>query len=241
MSTNILFIFEGEKTENQIIDNLKNFFFINNVIITCAYCGTMYQFYKEIEEDKDLDVFNLLKDKNKNKIKNLQGYVSNDFAEIFLFFDYDGHDPKANDDNLKEMLKFFKNETDKGKLYINYPMVESLKHIIDYSKFYELNVECKKNIKYKNVVHDQCLEELKDFSRYSEYIWKKLLKAHIYKMNYIVNNDNSFPSDLISQEIIFSNQQVKFINKNSTISVLNSFPIFIHDYFGNKRTKEMLD
>jgi redox-regulated HSP33 family molecular chaperone len=51
--SNILFIFEGEKTENQIINNLTKHF-INeqkNTLITCAYCAEIYQLHKEISKD----------------------------------------------------------------------------------------------------------------------------------------------------------------------------------------------
>lgn len=53
------------------------------------------------------------------------------FSQIFLFFDYDFQNrlgtQKVNG-ILDEMLDFFSDETENGKLYINYPMIESLKY-----------------------------------------------------------------------------------------------------------------
>ena len=63
--------------------------------------------------DEDLDTFNLLKDIPINK-QNLKEYKRTDF-EIYLFFDYDGHDTMADDSILIDLI--LKNEeTEKGKL-----------------------------------------------------------------------------------------------------------------------------
>ena len=145
MSNNILFIFEGEKTEKQIVNNLSEFFISENSIIQCAYCTNLYHLHKEISEDPDLDTFTLLKSKTQNSSA-LSSFTRNDFAEIYMFFDYDGHDPIATDEKTQETLNFFNEETDKGKLFISYPMVEALKHFSKETSYKELKVLCKENI-----------------------------------------------------------------------------------------------
>ena len=126
---NILFIFEGEKTEKQITDNLTKYFINENLVVQCAYCANIYKLYKDIIEDEDLDTFLLLKELPNNQ-EIFSQYNSNDFAEIYMFFDYDGHDTIADDKKVTELLKFFNEETLKGKLFISYPMVEALKHFL---------------------------------------------------------------------------------------------------------------
>ena len=148
MSTKILFIFEGEKSEKQITNNLIQFFLNENSVVTCAYCTTIYKLFAEISEDKYLDTFSLLKEIKANK-EILKGFNRSDFAEIYMFFDYDGHVTNASDEKLQNLLGFFNEETEKGKLYINYPMVEALKHIEDFDTFKDLKVACKENIGYK--------------------------------------------------------------------------------------------
>ncbi|TOP22640.1 hypothetical protein CGH19_24830, partial [Vibrio parahaemolyticus] len=49
------------------------------------------------------------------------------------FFDYDAHVPNSSNEKIKELLNFFSEETDKGKLFISYPMIESMKCISDLS------------------------------------------------------------------------------------------------------------
>lgn len=63
MINRILFVFEGERTENLVYDSLSKHFLDKDLIITCAYCAEIYQLYEEIKEDEYLDVFPLLKEK----------------------------------------------------------------------------------------------------------------------------------------------------------------------------------
>jgi len=83
MSNNILFIFEGPTTEKSITDNLIKFFVNENIVVTCAYCTTIYKMYTDISEDGFLDTFNLVKDIEANK-DTLKGFKRSDFAQIYL-------------------------------------------------------------------------------------------------------------------------------------------------------------
>jgi len=112
MSNNILFIFEGTKTEKSITDNLTKFFVNENTVITCAYCTTIYKMYADISEDEYLDTFGLVKDIEANK-DTLKDFKSSDFAQIYMFFDYDGHATNASDKKLSDLLDFFNEETEK--------------------------------------------------------------------------------------------------------------------------------
>lgn len=241
MSNKILFVFEGGRAEEQIVTNLQEFFVNDHTTIKCVYGAEIYQIYKQIVEDEDLDTFNLIKDRNDETRAILDGYNRGDFAEVYMFFDYDGHSTLADDSKLHELLNFFKEETDKGKLYISYPMVEALKHICNLEAFENLKVPCKLNIKYKNIVGNSGNKELRDFTKYNLEIWKDLINSHLKKMHYIVNNSYSFPSDVIPQIIIFLKQLEKYINVDSTVAVLSAFPIFIHDYYGNENLKRRIE
>lgn len=238
MSNKILFVFEGGKTEEQIVHSLQKFFVNENTLVKCVYGAEIYQIYKDIVNDDDLDIFNLLKERSLENAKTLNQYNRSDFAEIYLFFDYDGYSTLADDNKLKELIGFFCEETDKGKLYVSYPMVESLKHIDDFDRFKDLTVHCKKNLSYKNLVHITCLKSLSNFKKYDIDIWKQIIITHLMKMNYIVAGDYSLPHYIFEQLIIFSMQLEKYINPHSTVSVLSAFPIFLHDYYGNEGIKE---
>ena len=229
--SNILFVFEGEKTEDQIVASFTKHIFNDKTVITCAFCAEIYQLHRALVDDEDLDTFSLLKDIPNNK-GILKDFTRDDFAEIYLFFDYDGHSTLASDNALFEMLDIFDEETDLGKLYISYPMVESIKHFSEELDFKNLKVEAKKNIKYKKLVSEEADKKYLQFSKYTIEIWKLLIINHLSKMNYIVTDEYFLPNESSPQRDIFKNQKVKYIDKDSTISVLSGFPVFMFDYFG---------
>jgi hypothetical protein len=193
--------------------------------------------YNEILADEFLDTFNLVKEMEENKAI-LKGLKRSDFAQIYMFFDYDSHATNANDKKLDKLLNFFNEETEKGKLYISYPMVEALKHIEDFNTFKDLKVTCEKN--YKKVVNSNCINNLRDFNHYNLDIWKNLIETHLKKMNEVVNDSYNFPTTIIDQLTIFNKQLEKYININKKVAVLSAFPIFLHDYYGNEEIKNRL-
>lgn len=240
MLNNILFIFEGTKTEKSITDNLIKFFVNENTVVTCAYCTTIYKMYSDISADEYLDTFNLVKDIEANK-DTLKDYKRSDFAQIFMFFDYDGHATNASDKKLNDLLDFFNEETEKGKLYISYPMVEALKHIESYDTFRDLKVAFKDFEYYKKIVSDNCIETLKHFQLYNIDTWKIVIKTQLMRMNDIVNDTYQLPNAIIDQLTIFNKQIEKYINKDKTVAVLSAFPIFLHDYYGNEELRKKIE
>jgi hypothetical protein len=101
MSNKILFVFEGGRAEEQIVTNLQKFFVNENTTVKCVYGAEIYQIYKEILADEDLDIFNLLKERSQENKEILKEYNRSDFAEIYLFFDYDGHSSLADETACK--------------------------------------------------------------------------------------------------------------------------------------------
>ncbi|MGL4805884.1 MAG: hypothetical protein ACRC26_06010 [Bacteroidales bacterium] len=269
MASKILFIFEGERTEGKYIDILKRHILKEDAIVTCSFANNIYNLFKKIEEDSDLDTFSLLKSMAQNRGV-LSKYTKDSFSEIYLFFDYDGHDSSARerevdgamisgDLKLQALIKLFNNETENGKLYISYPMVEAFKHMEGAETFKDLQVKCKglnctkfdeckerdtciREQKYKQLVGNQSLPAFNNLNKYEESLVKQIISAHLFKMNFIVNNVYEYPEQLIEQSVIFDAQLNKYIIQECPkVAVLSAFPIFIHDYYGNTGTKKILE
>ncbi len=225
----ILFVFEGD-TEFQLVYSLNKYLVNENILIKTAFCNDVYELYKEIAADPDLDTFLLIKGLPHNR-EILKDFKSSDFSEIYLFFDFDGHDNNADDEKLAATIKFFSEETEMGKIFISYPMIESIKHVLNIDKFKHLIVPAREHIHYKKMVEVVIDESVRHFNRYDRETWKYLLKLHLMKMNFIVNGSYTVPQQKISQIEIFENQKIKYIDKNSTVAVLNSIPAFILNYY----------
>ncbi|MBI1289515.1 MAG: hypothetical protein GC178_18255 [Flavobacteriales bacterium] len=239
MSNNILFVFEGEKTEKQISNNLAEYFLDDRVAIQFAYCGDIYQLYREIDADEDLDTFVLLQQRTAN-ITDLSDFDRDDFAEIYLFFDYDGHATGADDENLRKLIDLFDQETEAGKLLVSYPMVESIKHLSKDIEFKNLKVEAKDKVGYKKMVGAECDNRFQNLTAWTKHEWLEAIEAHLCKANYIVNDDFVSPTILLLQMEIFIHQLKKYIEVDSTVAVLSGFPLFLQGYYGAEGINEML-
>lgn len=101
----ILMVFEGEKTEKQISDNMTQYFLNEsaNTIVYGFHCGEIYSLYNKLQKDSDLELFPLLKENLQHKNMVLQTIEREQVAEMYLFFDYDGHAATASYEKLKDI------------------------------------------------------------------------------------------------------------------------------------------
>ena len=153
IKTKIAFIIEGVKAEPMVIRNLQNKFFSKVEIeaIMLPACTNVYTIWKRLcDDDGETDVIELVKElsseqntKRVDQINSIdfRSLNKDDFSEIYLFFDYDGHNNNLPSDCnpneiMKKMLETFDNETENGKMYISYPMIEAIKHfnVQDYTR-----------------------------------------------------------------------------------------------------------
>ena len=159
------------------------------------------------------------------------------------------------------MLKFFTDETANGKLYINYPMVESLRYTkelpdSDYWTYAVTRQQCQE-VRFKRLVHEfsfyggnleyiiltikQADDEMKIQEKidYAKPNWKHLVVMNVSKANYICTDKTEVPDESDSQQAVFSNQLSKYVKTDECkVAILNAFPIFLFDYFGRKIINE---
>ena len=250
----IAFIYEGEKAEHALISNLcRNFFEnqINTVIIPFPAAGNIYMLWSRLREDNfETEVIDVVREMNPEANEILKDIKTSDFSEIYLFFDYDAHQnnvPKEylDCDIIEEMLSSFNNETELGKLYISYPMIESLREILTESERYAtLSVPmdnhkiCRKgHTGYKYYV--SVYREYQDFSKITVSMWKTACRASAARCNLIVNGSETLPEyqifiDTLSQDQIYQAQKVNFVFPRQEVAVLNSVPLFILEYFNEQ-------
>jgi len=241
-TTYILMVFEGEKTEKQISDNMTQYFLNEsaNTIVYGFHCGEIYSLYNKLQKDEDLELFSLLKENMQHKNSMLENIEKEQVAEMYLFFDYDGHATSADDEKLKNMLELFDNETeDYGKLYINYPMVEAIKHLNTQYDYKELLAVSEPN--YKSAVASSGATRFRNLTSLTQEDWKIIMEENSKKANYIVNDEYSYPSKQIEQVEIFEKQKEKYIDTQNMVAVLSAFPIFLGDYYGYEKLGEMIN
>lgn len=235
-SKRILIIVEGKVTEPRILGNesygLLSLIDANYDIV--VFSNPIYELYEAYKNDEYDDIVSYLRLKKGLKIdKNILS--KNYFSAVYLVFDFEPQDHKYSDNKIRDLLNIFDNETELGKLYINYPMVEAYYHLeslpdpnYDNRVIELVGLNGKK---YKKLVNlSTCLKK--------NYITKSDL-CYI-----IMHNYNKAKKIIKSKENVINYQylldkQLDIKNKENKIYVLSTFPLITIDY-NSERTLNIL-
>ena len=256
----ILFVFEGKEREVDIFKALKELYFSDDeVIVEFTYNTGFHTLYRNLKKN-DMSLFRVLQEASKKrKDDKLGAYDEDDFSEVFLVFDYDFHNKSIPLDqwnkNLGEMLDYFNDETRNGKMYVNYPMVESIRYtkLLPDQDYYKYTIRRDECVKVKGDPKSGFKCKAADFSAYKglDFIqitdtktaeerddvrrnWNYLKRQNVAKAHYLCAGRNTYPRKkvIFPQAAIFEKQCKKYVNtKACCVSILNAFPIFLYDYF----------
>lgn len=126
----ILMLVEGAKTDVKLMQHLLNVYGISDSHQIVSYNTNIYELYDRMFRDgqqEDRDLLQVLKEKEIDKEK--RKVFDDRYSDVLLIFDLDPQDPNFSPEHISEMLLYFSESTDHGKLYLNYPMVESFYHM----------------------------------------------------------------------------------------------------------------
>lgn len=238
MSKNILFILEGERTEPRFLKKIVTLMRTFDDYEIFSYGTNLYRMldgmFIDDEIDTDLDFIEYLKSSKTGN--NNPDILNQRFSDIFLFFDMDPQDQMYDPNKLAKASLYFNDSTDNGKLYINYPMFESLKHIpnLDDLSYLDVSIGREKLTKYKEIASKQGLDCLSDLSKIDESTMIKIIVLNLRKANMILGHGTDIPAvdtyeEITSQQAILSKQQ-KVFNDTDKILVLNTCVFNTVDY-----------
>lgn len=237
---NIAVIVEGENREPAIVRNMQSFFFKGEQIkiITLPAAQNIYMLWKILKEDDfETDIIEILRESSEKSAEELRDFSRDDFSEIYLFFDYDGHQmnlpaEENGETVLDEMLRSFDNETENGKLYLSYPMVEALRDIgergcagvtgceISLTECEEYKRSSAENIRTSQISHYQFSD------------WETALDFFAMRVSCLFEREEVFTYQdykrIVSPLEIYRKQRERL--RDDRIFVLSAFPEFLLDY-----------
>lgn len=255
-----LFIFEGSKREPRLFTTLERLFFESkedDQRIVCCYNSNIYSLYQHyMRYGEGADIISILREIMKVRDENpfTDDMLISDFAEIYLFFDYDFHDSRYTtaeiNSHLEDMLNVFNDETENGKLYISYPMIEALRYtkILPDEDFNQYIVNRAESHDFKRIAAEFSgytngwdfitINEDTSIEKYPQiyHNWKLLIHQHVVKANWLCTEDEEVHS--VSQLDIFNSQCKKYVIPHDSVSILSAFTMFLYDYFGSKIVAE---
>ncbi len=227
MNKEILLIVEGEKTELDILGNASYglLSLIESDYKIVSFASSIYELYDSYKNGEYDDLVSYLRYEKGLKIPD-SVLSKNAFAAVYLIFDYDPQYQKYSDEKIKDLLNTFNNETELGKLYINYPMVEAYYHLerLPDDKFNARTISLNglSGKVYKKLVNTTtCLKK--------NNISKKDL-CYIIMQNY--NKSKIITKDYKKEDnhLDILDTQIALKNKTNSIYVLSTFPLIVMDY-----------
>ena len=264
---NILFIVEGAKLEPKIVERMISVYKVNcEITSVCTNIHALYQILKKddgfsdiisvlkelfIAEIKKLESDGPKKDQRKqlNRVKADLEKLNGKFAYRYLVFDSELQHGEGgvslprekqieiNCNKLKNMLEFFNNESDQGKLYVNYPMMESYR---DCDAFFDegykdRTVALDLLSKYKEQVGKRKLSKVHT-DKIDKEDFDQLIRMNVFKLNRI-STENWMPMSyddflLYSEQQSILSAEQNFMAKEKAIAVLNTLLFFTLDYYG---------
>ncbi len=247
----VLVVVEGKRLEHDFFEQIKKVYGLNIDI----YCfeSNIYLLYKKMKEmNFNGNLKDVLKTIHNNPESN--SLLSQNFAYTYLIFDFDAHHTeeyekdrplinviKDNIEKIKEMANYFVDETDPtiGKLYVNYPMMESFKDCDSFDDKTYLNrcIAVDEIKQYKTIVSTRKMAN-KRVDSYTSIDLEKLSKLNVIKMTsillkkYKVIDYNSYLNYSNQYNILL--EESDYITNQDKIAVLNTCIFFLLDYYGNK-------
>lgn len=227
-------------------------------VVDAAYGGNIFDFYNSIAEDPDIDIIALIQERIQRNQSLAIKYAEflkcdrNMFSEIYLFFDFEIHHTLNNDREnneikiqeeldkkikiLKSMLNIFSNETENGKLYLNYPMIESLRDIKKNNVCCERCCESLNDLaNYKAIVHSST-HDFSDYRKLGQIEWGYFARHALQKANCVVNNCYQVCTyDIFIKQLTQVNifdVQIDYCKNQRKVFILSSIPLFLLEYYG---------
>ncbi len=169
-----------------------------------------------------LDTVQILREDARKRNKT---FPEGEFTDVFLIFDMDPHDQMYDDGkHLLDASSIFTESSDLGKIYINYPMMQSYKHICSEDDYLGRTVSLSEIKDYKNLVNSECLPHLKHLQNYDEDTFLWMISLNLRKSNKILGGDGRLQDDTyrnLNLSDILLVQMEKY-RKESSVFVLNN-------------------
>lgn len=233
MSKKILAIVEGEKKEPQLLNRLFDTYMYKKREII-SYGANIYDLYDKLkafygENWDDLDFLLFLREQEPDEHK--KDLFDEAYTDIFLIFDFDPQDNRFDKEKICKLMEYFDDSTWHGRLYINYPMVESCIHIRSFEDTsYLLSKVRLENLKnYKKIANEESC--CPDITKYNKSIFSHIIQLNLFKiMNMLKLDEGNLSSDLygILKDVLALQLQV--LEEEASFYILNTCLLCMYEY-----------
>lgn len=230
----ILVLVEGPRTDVSLMKHLLDIYGISQSHQIVSYNTNIYTLYNRMFRDgnpETIDILQVLKEREFDPEK--RKILDEKYSDILLIFDLDPQAPDYSADKIVEMMDYFVESSDMGKLYLNYPMVEAFYHMKqipdeDYNSYFATLVELK-NKAYKSRVNAENRNH--DYTKFA--VDKKecdiVIKQNIDKAFGIIG-ESDYDENTLPDATDILNAQINKIQLEKLVSVLCTCVFYIPEY-----------
>lgn len=239
INKNILLVVEGEKIEPKLMNIIFKLYFDSSLPYKIySFKTNIYVLYNTLQkyavsgkiDYNNIDLTKVFSSLNINQEE--KDVLSHKFTDILLIFDFDPQDLRYNAQLLTELVENFNESTELGKLYINYPMVESYKHFHclpdPLFKHRFVSISSLKNLEYKKLVSEEAFQN--DARKMTRENFNQIIIHNIEKMTFLLRGnlgDINIDSDDFRNILQF---QANELQQGGKVFVLNTCLMFIFEY-----------
>lgn len=249
----VLVIAEGPD-DKTFISKLFKAYSINDCEIV-EYETNIHQLYSSFDAvisdlaDDDPTAQNILLSGRKKLGEKDKEKLKGQYTDVLLVFDFDPHDHNYSKQKIIDMMNHFDDSTQYGRLYINYPMLESFRHInnsavnscrcdIDFFKR-DFNADQLSRNRYKGTTISR--EGCSHWKSWSDKQWGCVIAHHLAKASFLTGQALTEVKRGVQQDALkhgtmclLLSKQCEQIESDRTGHVLNTSVLYFLDTYTNK-------
>lgn len=181
----------------------------------------------------------LLELKSREKGEREREILSGKYTDIYIVFDLDPHASKPDFEKARKLVEYFTSSSDMGKLFINYPMMQSYKHLktlpdMEYAK---RTVDISDIPRYKELVSQEGMPELIKTHNYTHVQLMSITWHNYCKRERMLGRTGEISSknDYDGQEDVdILDIQISELRENDRCYVLNMSSLMYLEYSPKK-------
>lgn len=231
-----LFILEGPKDEPKLLNSLFRemkkddrqhcYYFRCNLHVLANLLMP--------DEDDDLEGIDLLMAlKGRNNTAEEAEVLNRRYTDIFLVFDFEPQEGNPEFGKIRKMAAYFTDSTDNGKLYINYPMMQSYRHLTTLPdpgfEYRKASVDPKKT--YKQLVAEEGRAIPTNLQSYDHVLLYSIAVHHLKKREKVLDRAYALPMDYDeTEDLQVFDHQMQMLSEEGNCFVLNTAILILVAY-----------
>lgn len=241
----VLYIVEGDSAEKKLIRSMHRCLLgtrPDNIYVIRNNIHALLNSLKKVGDLRNIDILTFLRS---SAAEDYRPLLDQNYTDKFLIFDMEPQDDSYDYGYLKEAMEHFSDSTVYGKLYINYPMIESCKHLkVPFDPEYKnrrVSIDDIRTKSYKGLVECESYKEIKHLASLERSSIMMMLEMNLRKSNWLLYGSFDIPGSAFEQTEMISILDIQntCLEEERWIYVLNTCIMNVLDFTPTRILNEL--